>query len=371
MMRVAVIPALQPDKRLVSYARSLLARSFARVVVVDDGSGPDYAAIFETVAALPGATVLRHAVNRGKGAALKTAFAHLRETLDQPAVIVTADCDGQHAVADVENVACCLEERLPARALVLGTRDFGKDNVPFKSRAGNRITSVCFRLACRVRLPDTQTGLRAFSTELLPEMLDIEGERYEYEMRMLAYAAKHRIDLVQCPIETVYENNNAGSHFHPWRDSARVYRALFGPVVKYALASLAGTAVDFAAFYLLSAILFRGEAFADVIAATVLARVLSALCNYLLNRRFVFASKARGSLPRYAVLAVATLLASSGAVYLGVRLFRLLWGAGVGAEMVKTILKAIVDTLLFFANYHLCRYWVFPPGEKSEKPQSR
>ena len=106
-------------------------------------------------------------------------------------------------------------------------------------------------------------------------MLDIEGERYEYEMRMLAYAAKHRIDLVQCPIETVYENNNAGSHFHPWRDSARVYRALFGPVVKYALASLAGTAVDFAAFYLLSAILFRGEAFADVIAATVLARVFS------------------------------------------------------------------------------------------------
>ena len=158
MMRVVVIPALQPDKRLVSYARSLLARGFARVVVVDDGSGPDHAAIFEAVAALPGATVLRHAVNRGKGAALKTAFAHLRETLDQPAVIVTADCDGQHAEADVENVAHCLEERLPARALVLGTRDFGKDNVPFKSRAGNRITSVCFRLACRVKLPDTQTG---------------------------------------------------------------------------------------------------------------------------------------------------------------------------------------------------------------------
>ena len=86
----------------------------------------------------------------------------------------------------MENVARCLEERLPARALVLGTRDFGKDNVPFKSRAGNRITSVCFRLACGVKLPDTQTGLRAFSAELLPEMLDIEGERYEYEMRMLA-----------------------------------------------------------------------------------------------------------------------------------------------------------------------------------------
>ena len=203
MMRVVVIPALQPDQRLVSYARLLLARGFARLVVVDDGSGPDHAAIFDAVAALPGATVLRHEVNRGKGAALKMAFAHLRETLDQPAVIVTADSDGQHAEADVENVAHCLEERLPARALVLGTRDFGKENVPFKSRAGNRITSVCFRLACRVKLPDTQTGLRAFSSELLSEMLKIEGDRYEYEMRMLSYAAHHGIALIQCPIETV------------------------------------------------------------------------------------------------------------------------------------------------------------------------
>ena len=73
--------------------------------------------------------------------------------------------------------------------------------MPFKSRAGNRITSVCFRLACRIKLPDTQTGLRAFSAELLPEMLDIEGERYEYVMRMLAYAARNRIDVLLCPIE--------------------------------------------------------------------------------------------------------------------------------------------------------------------------
>ena len=366
MMRVAVIPALQPDKRLVSYTRSLLARSFARVVVVDDGSGPDYAAIFETVAALPGATVLRHAVNRGKGAALKTAFAQLRETLDQPAVIVTADCDGQHAEADVENVAHCLEERLPARALVLGTRDFGKDNVPFKSRAGNRITSVCFRLACRVRLPDTQTGLRAFSTELLPEMLDIEGERYEYEMRMLAYAAKHRIDLVQCPIETVYENNNAGSHFHPWRDSARVYRALFGPVVKYALASLAGTAVDFAAFYLLSALIFRGGARGEIFAATALARVLSASVNYLLNRHFVFARHARGAALRYAVLAVCTFLLSSEGVFQGFRQLDGALGAAVGSGALKTLIKAVVDTLLFIINYQLCRRWVFPARKKMD-----
>ena len=255
---------------------------------------------------------------------------------------------------------------MPARALVLGTRDFGKDNVPFKSRAGNRITSVCFRLACRVKLPDTQTGLRAFSTELLPEMLDIEGERYEYEMRMLAYAAQHRIDLVQCPIETVYENNNAGSHFHPWRDSARVYRALFGPVVKYALASLAGTAVDFAAFYLLSALIFRGGARGEIFAATALARVLSASVNYLLNRHFVFARHARGAALRYAVLAVCTFLLSSEGVFQGFRQLDGALGAAVGSGALKTLIKVVVDTLLFIINYQLCRRWVFPARKKTD-----
>lgn len=366
MMRVVVIPALQPDQRLVSYTRSLLARSFARVVVVDDGSGPDYAAIFEAVAALPGATVLRHEVNRGKGAALKTAFAHLRETLDQPAVIVTADSDGQHAEADVENVAHCLEERLPARALVLGTRDFGKENVPFKSRAGNRITSVCFRLACQVKLPDTQTGLRAFSSELLSEMLKIEGDRYEYEMRMLSYAAHHGIALIQCPIETVYENNNAGSHFHPWRDSARVYRALFGPVIKYALASLAGTAVDFAAFFLLSALVFRGDARWEIFSATALARVLSATANYLLNRHFVFERHSRGAALRYAVLAVCTFLLSSEGVFQGFHQFGGTLGSVFGSETLKTLIKAVVDTVLFIVNYQLCRRWVFPEKKRGK-----
>lgn len=363
MRRVVVIPSLKPDDRLVSYALALREKGFDQVVVVDDGSGAAYAPIFEAAAQISGVTLLRHEVNRGKGAALKTAFAYLKESLKEPAVIATADSDGQHAKEDVWNVAERLEERLPGRVLALGTRDFSKDNVPFKSRAGNRITSVCFFLACRARMSDTQTGLRAFPSELLDEMLSIEGDRYEYEMRMLAYAARNRIGFLTCPIETVYENNNEGSHFNPWRDSVRIYRALFGPVLKYALASLMGTLVDFLAFYLLSALLFRDESLQGIAAATVLARLASAVANYLLNRHFVFRSQARGSALRYALLAVLTILASALAVYLGMRLLRWGLGPGLNAETAKTIIKAVADVLLFVANYHFCRKWVFPEGK--------
>ena len=131
MMRVAVIPALQPDARLIRYAGALLERDFVQVIVVDDGSGAGYAGIFDPLSAMPGVTVLRHAQNRGKGAALKTAFRYLAERLKQPAVIVTADSDGQHAEADVAQVAQRLEQALPARTIALGTRDFCGQNVPF------------------------------------------------------------------------------------------------------------------------------------------------------------------------------------------------------------------------------------------------
>lgn len=366
MTHVAVIPALEPDERLVAYTQALLARGFARVVIVDDGSGADYADLFAQAAALTGATVLRHEVNRGKGAALKTAYRHLLGELDAPAVIVTADSDGQHAVEDVWEVSRKMEKRLPERAMILGTRDFSREDVPFKSRAGNRITTVSFFLACRIWLSDTQTGLRAFSSELLEEMLAIEGDRYEYEMRVLSYAAHNRIALVCQPIQTVYENNNAGSHFHPWRDSARVYRALFGPVLRYALASLAGTLVDLLAFYLLSAWLFRGKALLEIAGATVAARAVSATVNYLLNRSFVFQRWSRGAALRYAMLVVCSLIVSSGAVYLAGRMFSWSLGRGGSVETAKTVFKAVVDTLLFVVNYQLCRRWVFVGKSRAE-----
>lgn len=190
MRRVVVIPSLKPDGRLVSYALALRERGFDQVVVVDDGSGAAYAPIFEAAARISGVTLLRHEVNRGKGAALKTAFAHLKENLKEPAVIATADSDGQHAKEDVWNVAERLEERLPAGCWPWVPGIFQRTTCPSRAAPATRITSVCFFLACRARLSDTQTGLRAFPSELLDEMLSIEGDRYEYEMRMLAYAAE-------------------------------------------------------------------------------------------------------------------------------------------------------------------------------------
>ena len=130
----------------------------------------------------------------------------------------------------------------------------------------------------------------------------------------------------------------------PSQEIARVLWARLLSIAKYAIASFLGTGVDFLVFYLLSAFLFRGESLLEIGCATVLARVASAVVNFLLNRHFVFRRQAAGSALRYAVLALCTIA-----------------GGRFQPEAVKTALKALVDTLLFFANYHLCRKWVFRP----------
>ena len=136
--RYVLLPAYQPTALLPSLARELRLAGFT-VVVVDDGSGPQFAPIFEKIAALPGCTVLHHEQNKGKGAALKTGFAHILHFLEDCDGVVTADCDGQHALQDVQRLCAAVQEQ--PRALSLGCRHFGPET-PRRSMAGNRATSA-------------------------------------------------------------------------------------------------------------------------------------------------------------------------------------------------------------------------------------
>ena len=191
---VILIPSLEPDERLPAYIRKLKEGGFAHIVVIDDGSSEKYQPIFEEVDAVEDTVVLHHEVNRGKGVALKTGYKYIMENMPDITGVITADADGQHTVADCLHLAEQLEKG--ERALYLGSRDFNLENVPPKSRSGNKITSVIFKLLYGQYLPDTQTGLRAFRKEELPFMAEVEGERYEYEMKVLIACSRARIPMI-------------------------------------------------------------------------------------------------------------------------------------------------------------------------------
>ncbi len=225
-----VIPAFEPDGRLIKLCGELLERDGTSVVIVDDGSGAAYRPVFDELAREPGMIILRHEVNRGKGRALKTAFSWILTNMPDAPGCVTADADGQHTVTDIRRIAETLAA-WPDR-LVLGCRDFGGDGIPLKSRLGNRLTCAVMRLFCGVSVSDTQTGLRGIPADFMRSCLSIGGERFEFETNMLI-ASVGVIKLREVVIETVYDSaTDHQTHFHPVRDSFRIYRLIFRALLR-------------------------------------------------------------------------------------------------------------------------------------------
>lgn len=307
MKQIAVlIPAYQPDEKMCALVQALRAENLS-VFLIDDGSGPVYGPLFH-VAAQMGAEVISYPENHGKGYALKTGIA---EAAAQGYTgVVTADADGQHTVKDIVRIAEAMRQY--PKALVLGSRNTAE--MPPRSRTGNRLTAFLFRALYSIDLGDTQTGLRGIPlTEgRTEELLRLEGDRYEYEMNMLIAAPRLFSGIEEIAIKTIYIENNASSHFRPVADGMRIYRLLFAKFPRFALVSMLSFGIDYLLFTLF-AYLFSFAA----VPATIGARVISAVCNYTMNRRWVFTGAQKYyTFGRYALLALCILVLNCGLIWL-------------------------------------------------------
>lgn len=244
MMKIgALIPAYNPSEVLVGIVEELVQSPIETIVVVDDGSRKSCEPVFEKIGRMARVTVLRHAINRGKRAALKTELNHIYcMGTKQPLGVVTIDADGQHLVADALEVAGAIEEN--PGSIVLGVRDLGRD-IPLRSYIGNSLTRFLYRLLIGQNITNTQTGLRGIPTRYIPRLLKIESDGYEFELDMLLLCKHSGIGIVQCPIATRYENNNASSHFNPIEDSMRIYFVL----LRFSLASMSTALIDHIVFW--------------------------------------------------------------------------------------------------------------------------
>lgn len=219
-----IIPALNPRPDLVDFVQKLLMRGIPRVIIVNDGSDCSFNDIFHAAGELEHCTVLTHNVNRGKGRALKTAFSFFLKNYPDLSGVVTADADGQHAVDDICRVGGMLS--IKQDSLILGVRNFKDKSVPRRSYIGNQTTSRIFKLLYGYYLNDTQTGLRGIPSSQLKWMVDMNGERYDFEINMLIYARIRKLDFYTLPIKTLYYDNNSGSHYSTIKDSARIFVCL-------------------------------------------------------------------------------------------------------------------------------------------------
>lgn len=365
-----VLPSYKPDEKMVLAVKDMLSAGFDDVIVVDDGGKEPYNSFFDEVRALDGCTVLVHPENRGKGAALKTAFSWFLENRKDKKGVITVDGDGQHRASDVVK---CAEAMINEDKVILGVRDFSLPDVPKRSAYGNKISSTVFRLFVGMKLSDTQTGLRAIPTRYLEGITAVSGDRYEYETNMLLHMKSKDVPYKEVCITTVYIDDNDSSHFRPVKDSVRIYSLIFKylmttPFVLFFLSAgvcyvfdwILFTALNFSLSGILKGFLLSVTTYAG-------ARAISSLLNFYLNRRIFNKDSAVGSsMVKYYLLVLFNLAIGSVLVHFisnAVVSLDLTFADGMDADnllsLVKSVVKVPVDVVLYIFNYAMQKRFVF------------
>lgn len=365
---VYVLPSLDPDERILKLVGMLKQlQGDLELLVIDDGSSVANQHFFDELAEIEGCSVIHHEKNKGKGAALKTAFRYLlaRYGEDNFAGCVTADGDGQHLPEDILHIGAELQKN--PHALVLGSRVFTGDDVPWKSRFGNHLTSFMFRKVLRLNVTDTQTGLRGLPPGFMKACLALPGDRFEFETEMLLATKKAGYPILEFPIQTVYFDENSGTHFHPVKDACRIYGVIFhyllGEFFTFILSSLSSALVDYLLFCLLYYVLVSesitwtlpviGTCHPHLFLSVFIARVCSSFWNFMVNRHIVFrvSKQERQSLGRsiagYYLLCVIVFIGSW------------LLTAWVTKFIAAAYGKLIVDTFLFVLCFLAQKYCIF------------
>lgn len=334
MKRVALIPSYEPNEKLITILEELKKNKF-EIVLVNDGSNKKYDKVFNRCKKY--CKYLSYGENHGKGYALKTGLKYIADNY-KDVVVITMDSDGQHTVKDAINLCNIVEKK--DNTILLGKR-LRSSKTPLRSRLGNAITRFAYRLSTGVDIYDTQTGLRAFKSDLISFLLGVEGDRFEYEMNVLLDAPKKKILLEEEVIETIYEDNNSGTHFDTFRDSFLIYKQ----IIKFISSSVLSFLVDYILF-VIGTIIFK-----SIITANIVARVISSTFNYSVNRNVVFKDKGniRKSIIKYYVLAVFILGVNTTVLYLLVDI--------VGLN--KYLIKILIEVVLFIISYSVQKRFIF------------
>ena len=344
MKTVVLIPAFNPDNNLVLLVERLSSMDFSWIVVVNDGSTQESDLVFKKIGAIPKTTVLQHSINKGKGAALKLGLDHIYLNFPDALSVVTADADGQHALEDIDRLAQC--SRNTPDAVILGARQF-KKTVPFRSLIGNKFTNFVMRLFFRMDITDSQTGLRVIPRHLIPKLLTITYNGYEFEMEMLLLCRKAKIALIEIPVRAIYLEGNKTLHFNPLIDSVKIYLVLF----RYFGVSLVSATLDFFVF------IIAYRVFNSILMTTYISRSAALIVNYGLVRSVVFKSRKKfyRTFPKYLLLVCISGFISAALINYFVQFY----------HIHIIIAKIISESTLYLANFLIQKDLVFPAEEEA------
>jgi putative flippase GtrA len=329
-----IIPALNPNEKILKIVEDLKRLKFQNIIVVDDGSKKECKKYFQILKDKFNATIIENINNCGKGASIKAAIKQVYEKFYFSGII-TMDCDGQHLVEDVVKIA----DEMNENDVIFGIRNFNNPGVPFRSKFGNKFSSFYLKLTTGIYLEDTQTGLRGIPKKYFELAINTEGQRYEYEMNFLLQACLKKVNIKKVYINTVYGENE--SYFRIIRDSYKIYNEFF----KNIIASLICAIVDVLIFGILLNIF-------SIFLSNIIARISSGFFDFALNKIWVFKKKnSKNTIKefiKYVILFLVQMLINSILVT---------YIVGVLGHCI--LVKIIINIVLYFINFFIKKRLIF------------
>ena len=196
-----VIPAYNEATVIGRVLTDLRRSGYYNIIVVDDGSADETC----QEARNSGVTALRHKINRGKGAAVKTGVA--AANLLGADVVVTMDGDGQHCPNDIATLIQPIQD--DKVDVVLGTRLLDQAGMPRLKIIANKVGNYITWLFYGIKVSDSQSGFRAYSKYAVSK-IDTKADKYEYDSKVIREINNNRLSFVEVPIKVLYTDYSKG-----------------------------------------------------------------------------------------------------------------------------------------------------------------
>ncbi len=341
-----IVPIYYETNNTLRLCRELFAQEADNIVVVNDGAKLSKSFLAELLSM--GCNIIKFENNRGRGASLKAGIKFAHDKLYNIKGYITVDADGQHSAEDVMKIARAMDLR--PNSIVLGKRDFPNANMTIRSKFGSRIASLYFKIITGVKCSDTLTEVKGIPNSLYEIAIGADGKRFDYDFNFLTECAGKGIEIYNLNINIHYSSKSK-SNYRLIEDTYLIYAT----PLKFATASMGCALIDLILFTVLTYTLPTSLAF-NVVFATLLARIVSGGINFFINRKVIFKNNGdvKRQLWRYIILFVGIMITSSAIVSLLSFI-----------PIPVTIIKMLVDIMLWIVNYTMQRKWVFK--ERSSK----
>ena len=338
-----IIPAYNPTIKLFESLLTELEGAFKNVLIVNDGSDESFNDFFKKLERKY--HVLKHEYNLGKGEAIKTAYRFAYDNYKDVLAYVVIDCDNQHDIEDMIN--CCKAAIERPDSLVIGVRDFSLDTVPFKSKAGNKITRLMFKWLFNKDITDTQTGLRAISPNIVDKLLAVSGSRYNYELKCLITCCEENIPIVEVPIKTIYIENNKESRFNPVKDSFIIYKEFINYYLRLFIPYLISLLVFLIVFYFMNS----NNDLKALIIVNIIAGIINIVTNIIMNYRNIYKHNNLGNNLVYILKKILKIFIAGFIIYICYNLLNInLLLSKVLVDIILTIIIFLIFRNVGFKN---------------------